>query len=136
MSENQEIYQASRDIPRALAPSDSRLADHGIDWWALLTNPEFREHPYPEPKRIQALARIHWDPVTGIYFILGHREFHVMLRTTDMGRDIRHWTNSWNSPTNRERDPETYELFREFQPQMINVNAPDHRRMRGVYQKA
>ena len=33
-------------------------------------------------------------------------------------------------------DPETYELFIDFQPQMINANLPDHRRMRGVFDRA
>lgn len=41
-----------------------------------------------------------------------------------------------DSKHNRENDPETFELFTEFQPQMINANPPHHRRMRGVYEKA
>ncbi len=59
-----------------------------------------------------------------------------MAKTPDMGRDTRFWANGWNSHENRQRDPDTYELFKQFQPQMINANAPDHRRTRSVYDKA
>jgi cytochrome P450 len=130
MSDNQEMH-ASHETP-----SDSRPASFGIDWWGMLTDPEYLRNPYPELKRIRELAHVHYDSVTGLYFVLGYHEFAVMAKAPEMGRDIRHWSNSWNSPENRQREPETYQLFSEFQPQMINANPPDHRRMRGVYQKA
>jgi cytochrome P450 len=102
----------------------------------MFTDPEYHKDPYPELRRIREMAPIHYDAASGVYFVLGYREFGLMAKTPEMGRDIRFWTNSWNSPANRLKDPETYELFREFQPQMINANAPDHRRMRGVFEKA
>lgn len=136
MSNGQEVTTVSREGPGAVAPSDSRLASAGIDWWTMLADPDYLRNPYPELKRIQALAPIHFDPETGIYFVLGHEEFRLMAKTMHMGRDIRLWDHSWNSPENRRRDPEAYALFTEFQPQMINANPPDHRRMRGVFDKA
>src|SRR5262249_10007683 len=81
-------------------------------------------------------APIHFDPASGIYFVTRYREFSQMAKTGQMGRDTRFWANGWSSEENRRRDPETYQLFTDFQPQMINANAPDHRRMRGVYDKA
>ena len=117
-------------------PSRSIPPNFEIDWWTLLTDPDFLTNPYPELNRIRELGAVHYDPTTGIYFILNYRLFSEMATTTQMGRDTTFWRNGWNSPENRLRDPETYAMFTEFQPQMINVNAPDHRRMRGVFEKA
>ncbi|WP_319772111.1 cytochrome P450 [Breoghania sp.] len=107
-----------------------------IDWWTMLADPGFLTNPYPDLKRIRELAPVHFDPVSGVYFVMGHKEFAQMAKTQAMGRDTTYWANGWSSPENRKNDPETYELFIDFQPQMINANAPDHRRMRGVFDKA
>lgn len=107
-----------------------------IDWWTMLMDPGFLTDPYPDLKRIRELAPVHYDPVSGIYFVLGHDAFTGMAKTATMGRDTQYWATGWNSPVNRKKDPETYDLFVEFQPQMINANPPDHRRMRGVYERA
>ncbi len=120
------------DVPAAAAAPELP----GIDWWSLLTDPVFLRNPYPELKRIREIAPIHFDPVSGLYFVLGYREFGAMAKTPQMGRDTTFWASGWNSPEKRQRDPALYELFTEFQPQMINANPPDHRRMRGVYEKA
>jgi cytochrome P450 len=85
---------------------------------------------------LRELARVHFDPVSGVFFVLGHREFSLLARSSDLGRDTRLWTNSWSTPENRERDPVGYALFSELQPQMTNANPPDHRRMRAVYEAA
>jgi cytochrome P450 len=102
----------------------------------MLTDPDFLRNPYPDLKRVREIAPIHYDEPSGIYFVAGYREFSAMAKTAQMGRDTRFWANGWSSEENKKRDPLTYELFTEFQPQMINANAPDHRRMRGVYDKA
>jgi hypothetical protein len=136
MSDTQEQSGASREVRGVAASSGSPLPSFGIDWWTLLTDPQYLGNPYPELKRIRELAPIHYDSVSGIYFVMGYRAFSQMAKTPQMGRDTRFWANGWSSPENQLRDPATYELFTEFQPQMINANAPDHRRMRGVYDKA
>jgi len=136
MSESQAM---SCDATVVLDPKDavsSLPPEFGIDWWTLLTDPEFLKNPYPELNRIRELAPIHYDASSGIYFILSYRPFSEMATTPQMGRDTTFWSNGWSSPENKLRDPLTYELFTEFQPQMINANAPDHRRMRGVFEKA
>ncbi len=106
------------------------------DWWALFKDPAYLTDPYPELKRIRDLAPVHHDPVSGVYFVLGHREFGAMAKAPEMGRDTRLWTHGWSSPANQLQDPVSYRLFSEFQPQMTNSNGPEHRRMRGVYEKA
>ena len=136
MSEGQETLPASPAAPGAMEPTGFRPPSFGIDWWTMLTDPEYLRNPYPELKRIRQLASIHYDSASGIYFVLGYREFGLMARAPELGRDIRHWSNGWSNPEYRVRDPVSYELFREFQPQMINANPPDHRRMRGVFEKA
>jgi cytochrome P450 len=136
MSDTQEISQVSHEVRSTMEPFASHHASFGVDWWTLLTDPAYLRDPYAEMKRIRELAPVHYDPTSGVYFVLGYREFDSMAKTTQMGRDTRFWANGWSSPENRLRDPETYELFTEFQPQMINANAPDHKRMRAVYEKA
>lgn len=105
-----------------------------INWWQRLADPEYLENPYPELKQLQALGPIHYDPLSDIYFALGHEAFSKISRSKQMGRDTRVWTYAWNTEENRERDPLSYRFFKEFQPQMIMSNQPDHRRMRAVYE--
>ncbi|WP_084539553.1 cytochrome P450 [Azorhizobium doebereinerae] len=136
MSHSQEKVDASRAGAGAVAAPGGASFPAGFDWWTLLMDHEYLVNPYPELKKIRELGGVHEDPATGIYFVTRYREFNQMAKTTQMGRDTRFWANGWNSPENKVRDPQTYELFTEFQPQMINANAPDHRRMRGVYDKA
>ena len=136
MSDTQEVSDAAREGLGTIAPLESARPSFGVDWWTLLTDPAYLRNPYPDLKRIRELAPIHYDPASGVYFVLGYNEFRQMAKTPQMGRDTTFWANGWNSPENRLRDPETYALFTEFQPQMINANPPDHRRMRGVFDKA
>ncbi len=107
-----------------------------IDWWTMLTDPDYLRDPYPDLKRIRELAPVHHDPASDVYFVLGHSEFAHMARAPEMGRDTQLWTNGWSTPDNKLRDPVSYELFSEFQRQMVNANPPDHKRMRSVYEKA
>ena len=136
MSETLDRIDASDDVLDAAVPPDVATEGDAIDWWGMLTDPKFLSNPYPDLKRVRERGAVHFDPVTGLYFVTRSREFGAMAKTLDMGRDTRFWANGWNSPENRARDPETYELFREFQPKMINANAPDHRHTRSVYDKA
>jgi cytochrome P450 len=136
VSDTLELADASCDDPGVVAPSESLPLSFGIDWWTLLSDPQYLSNPYPDLKRIRELAPIHLDPASGIYFVTRYREFSNMAKAPEMGRDTRYWANGWSSAENRQRDPQTYELFTEFQPQMINANAPDHRRMRSPYDKA
>jgi len=114
----------------------NEAAAAAMNWWGMLTDPGYLRNPYPELKRLREKSPVHFDPYSGVYFVLGYREFTLMARAPEMGRDTRLWKNSWNNPENRERDPLSYQLFSEFQRQMVNANPPEHRRMRGVYEKA
>jgi cytochrome P450 len=136
VSEGRGISHASRAGAGGTEPSGSRPPYFGIDWWALLADPEYLSNPYAELKRIRKLAPVHHDPASGIYFVLGHSEFALMARAPEMGRDTRLWTDGWNTSKNKLHDPAGHQLFSEFQSQMTNANAPDHRRMRAVYEKA
>jgi cytochrome P450 len=107
-----------------------------IDWWTLFKDPAHLVDPYPELKRIRELAPIHHDSVSGVYFVLGYREFGRIARAPEMRRDTRLWTDGWHSPQSRQRDSASYRLYSEFQPQMTNTDGADHRRMRSVYEKA
>lgn len=107
-----------------------------IDWWRLLADPAFLENPYPELARLRDLAPVHYDPSSGVYFILGHREFTRVSKSSAMGRDTRLWAGGWASPEYAREDPIGYRLYSAFQPQMINSDPPDHGRMRGVYEPA
>jgi cytochrome P450 len=117
-------------------PPISPPASTEIDWWRMLLDPAYIANPHAELKRIRELGPIHHDKASDIYFVLGHSEFRLMATAPEMGRDTRLWTNGWSRPESKQRDPLSYELFSEFQRQMVNSNAPDHRRMRDVYEKA
>lgn len=136
MSERRAASNAVREGSGSAEPSDSRPPSFGNDWWTLLTDPAHLSNPYPELNRIRELAPIHYDSASGIYFVLGHGEFALLARAPEMGRDTRLWTDGWSTPKNKRHDPAGHQLFSEFQPQMTNANAPDHRRMRAVYEKA
>ncbi|MCC4246099.1 cytochrome P450 [Stappia indica] len=108
----------------------------GIDWWSILTDRAFLENPYDELKRLQALGPVHLDAASGVYFVLGHRAFLKVAKSSELGRDTRHWKNGWTAPEYRVHDPVGYRLFSEFQPQMINCDGAEHARMRKVYEPA
>ncbi len=108
----------------------------GIDWWSVLSDRDFLANPYPQLRRLQEKGPVHFDPASGIYFILGHRAFARVSKSSSMGRDTRNWLGGWNSDDYRAHDPVGYKLFSEFQPQMINCDGEEHRRMRKVYEPA
>jgi cytochrome P450 len=117
----------------AATPVRQRAA---IDWWGLLTDRTYLAYPYPELKRIQQLGPVHYHEGSGVWFVLGHREFGQIVKSPQAGRDTRLWTDGWRTPENEAQDPVGYRLLSEFQPQMINSNPPDHGRMRAVYDHA
>jgi cytochrome P450 len=107
-----------------------------IAWWPLLSDPHFLENPYAELARLRALSPVHYDPSTGVFFILGHKEFAQISKSSALGRDTRLWKGGWCSPEYAAEDPVGHRLYGAFQPQMINSNPPDHGKMRGVYEPA
>ena len=111
-------------------------ATEQASWWGTLKDPDFLTNPYPQLKAWREQGAIHHDAASDIYFVLGHREFARIGRSPKMGRDTRLWRDGWATPAAKARDPLAYELFSEIQPQMINVNPPDHRRMRAVFEEA
>lgn len=114
----------------------SESVDSDVNWWGLLTDPDYLADPHPHLHRLRAMAPVQRDDWSGIFFVLGHDAFNAMVRAPQMGRDTRLWTNGWARPGGQEEDPLSHALFSEFQPQMVNSNPPDHRRMRDVYEKA
>ena len=111
-------------------------AADSVDWWALLTDRGYLADPYPALRQLQQRGPVHQDGASSVWFVLGHREFSLLARAPQLGRDTRLWRDGWCTPQNRQRDPVSYQLLAEFQPQMINVNPPDHRRMRDVFEHA
>ncbi|MBB4302674.1 cytochrome P450 [Rhodobium orientis] len=107
-----------------------------IDWWGTLSDPAFLENPYPELHRLSARGPVQFDPASGIWFILGHKAFSKVLKSQSFGRDTRNWAGGWTTEDYKKADPVGYELFSTFQPQMINCDGPEHRRMRAVYEPA
>lgn len=123
-------------MPDAQETQASPLPPATVDWWPLLTDPAFLRNPHPELQRIRQLGPVQQDAASGVYFVLGHEAFHALARAPELGRDTRLWTYGWSRPESQQRDPLSYELFSEFQRQMVNANPPDHARMRDVYEKS
>ena len=107
-----------------------------FDWWGLLTDRAFLQDPYPALARLQKEGPIHRDAGSGVFFVLGYEAFSQIAKMPDMGRDTRKWRDGWDRPDAAAQDPVAHRLFTEFAPQMINVDPPDHGRMRGVYEPA
>jgi cytochrome P450 len=114
------------------AGSPEKGAD--TDWWSILSDKEFLENPYPELRRLRANGPVQFDERSGIYFVLGHKAFGRVSKSAAMGRDTRNWLGGWTSDDYRKHDPVGYRLFSDFQPQMINCDGDEHRRMRKVYE--
>lgn len=106
----------------------------GHDWWSMLTDRAFLHDPYPDLRRLQAQGAIHLDEQSGIYFVLGHEAFGIVVKSPKIGRDTHYWKPGWNNDEYRERDPVGFELYKGVQPQMINVDGADHQRMRGMWE--
>lgn len=119
-----------------MSEQDTAATGKGIDWWSILTDRTFLENPYVELKRLQAFGPVHLDEASGVYFVLGHRAFLKVAKSSELGRDTRYWKNGWTAPDYRVHDPVGYRLFSEFQPQMINCDGAEHARMRKVYEPA
>lgn len=128
-----ENHPVEGNLPKtAGAPEDG----HDIDWWSILSDRDFLENPYPTLSRLQAGGPVQFDERSGIYFVLGHKAFSRISKSTAMGRDTRNWLGGWTSDDYRQHDPVGFRLFSEFQPQMINCDGDEHRRMRKVYEPA
>lgn len=112
------------------------VAAESVDWWPLLTDREFLADPYPWLRQLQQRGPVHHDRASDVWFVLGHREFGQLARAPQLGRDTRLWRDGWCTERNRREDPVSYQLLSDFQPQMINANPPDHRRMRDVFEHA
>lgn len=112
----------------------AELAD--LDWWGLLTDRGFLQDPYPALARLQQAGPVHRDAASGVFFVLGHQAFSQAAKMPEMGRDTSKWRDGWDRPGAAEQDPLGHRLLTEFSPQMINVDPPDHGRMRGVYEPA
>ena len=107
-----------------------------VDWWGLLTDRDYLTDPYPWLRQLLQRGPVHHDQASDVWFVLGHREFAQLAKAPQLGRDTRLWRDGWCTAENQQRDPVSYQLLAEFQPQMINANPPDHRRMRDVFEQA
>jgi len=107
-----------------------------LDWWDVLSDKEFLENPYPMLETLRSHGPVQRDATTGFVFVLGHAAFSTIAKSPSFGRDTRAWTNGWNSESYAAHDPVGHALLSSFQPQMINVDGADHRRMRQVYEPA
>lgn len=134
LSLSQETFSLADVEPMMCGAKMENTGD--LDWWPILSDRAFLENPYPELRRLQKLGPVHLDKKTGIYFVLEHKAFSKVAKSTGMGRDTREWTNGWTSPEYRLHDPVGHQLFSAFQPQMINCDGDDHKRMREVYEPA
>jgi len=106
----------------------------GHDWWRMLSDTAFLADPYQDLSRLQAQGPIHLDDQSGIYFVLGHQAFAEVVRSPKIGRDTHYWKPGWNCEEFRTRDPIGHALYQGVQPQMINVDGADHKRMRSMWE--
>lgn len=105
-----------------------------VNWFATLSHPDFLQDPYPTLARLREAGAVQLDPASGVFFVLSHDAFAQISKSPRMGRDTRKWKDGWDRPGAAAEDPIGHRLLTEFSPQMINVDPPDHARMRAVYE--
>jgi cytochrome P450 len=105
-----------------------------VNWFAILSAPEVLQNPYPTLARLRERGSVQRDPASGVFFVLSHEAFSQISKSPCMGRDTRKWKDGWDRPGAAAEDPVGHRLLTEFSPQMINVDPPDHARMRSVYE--
>jgi cytochrome P450 len=109
-----------------------------FDMGAVLWDPEYRRDPHPWLKRLREEAPVHRSDASDMWFVAKHADAVRLARSPLLGRDLRYWRSKRNPyrADNDRIDKLVREVFTALQPQMFHSNAPDHTRMRRVFQHA
>ncbi len=101
-----------------------------------LFGPAFKANPYPTYAAMREEAPFHrrlaTDGQTAIWFITRYEDVNALLR--DHKRLVKNVANTL-APTERALLPETPQLLQLLSNHMLNLDSPDHTRLRGLVSK-
>jgi cytochrome P450 len=99
-----------------------------------LTDPAFVTNPYPLLAEIQEAAPIFWFEPTQQWFVTRHALVHAALRDRRLGRAYDHLYTP--EELGREpRDPQWSDFVESERWSLLNIEPPDHTRIRGLLTK-
>lgn len=121
---------------KAIVPANSMPVQSTVPHYNLF-GPEFKANPYPTYAAMRAAAPFHrrttTDGKTNIWFITRYDDVAALLR--DHKRLVKDVTNTL-TPAERAARPPTPPLLQLLSNHMLNLDPPDHTRLRALVNKA
>jgi cytochrome P450 len=109
--------------------SNKQLLPTDIELTAL--DPVFREHPHDRLDRLRAEDPLHLDAELGRLFLTRFEDMRGVLADRSLSKDPRKAPD-----TPRRRAMRGDVPLEAFQPSMLNLDDPDHKRLRGLVSQA
>lgn len=94
---------------------------------------EFLQDPYPTFKRLQQEAPVFWSEKSKYWIVSRYADVHGILRDLSYEKQLQRW-NQINPLV--KMLPPVHSLQKSRATWMLNMNPPDHTRMRGLVNKA
>jgi cytochrome P450 len=109
--------------------SDKQPLPTDLELTAL--DPVFREHPHDRLDRLRAEDPVHLDAELGRLFLTRFEDMRAVLTDRSLSKDLRKAPD-----TPRRRAMRGDVPLEAFQPSMLNLDDPDHKRLRGLVSQA
>src|SRR6516165_2155571 len=94
-------------------------------------DPVFREHPHDRLDRLRTEDPVHFDAALGRLFLTRFEDMKTVLVDRSLSKDLRKAPD-----TPRRRAMRGDVPLEAFQPSMLNLDDPDHKRLRGLVSPA
>jgi cytochrome P450 len=94
-------------------------------------DPLFREHPHNRLDRLRTEDPVHFDAALGRLFLTRFEDMKTVLVDRSLSKDLRKAPD-----TPRRRAMRGDVPLEAFQPSMLNLDDPDHKRLRGLVSQA
>ncbi|MEY3699981.1 MAG: hypothetical protein RIT16_341, partial [Actinomycetota bacterium] len=94
-------------------------------------NPEFRAHPYPFYDDLRNQEPVHTTPF-GMVVLTRYEDVSATLKSADFSRDIEKYSTQATTEARQRRR----ELQRERTKSILNLDPPDHTRLRRIVSKS
>src|SRR5215472_1338129 len=94
-------------------------------------DPVFREHPHDRLDRLRTEDPVHFDAALGRLFLTRFEDMKTVLVERSLSKDLRKAPD-----TPRRRAMRGDVPLEAFQPSMLNLDDPDHKRLRGLVSQA
>lgn len=102
----------------------------------LLTAPEFEQNPYPVYRRLQAEAPVYWSEAWGCWLLSRYDDVVNTLRDHQRFSSVGRLTSVMEQELPEPLLAQIQPLVRHYSTGLINVDPPDHTRLRALVHKA